>query len=131
MSASAPALLTDLYQLTMLDAYHTLGMQQPAVFEFFVRRLPPARNFLVAAGLEQVLDYLENLQFTADEIEWLASTQRFSSSFLERLKKFRFTGQVYAMREGSVFFASEPVLRVVAPQPEAQQVESRLVNILH
>ena len=131
MSASAPALLTDLYQLTMLDAYHTLGMQQPAVFEFFVRRLPPARNFLVAAGLEQVLDYLENLQFTADEIEWLASTQRFSSSFLEGLKQFRFTGQVYAMREGSVFFASEPVLRVVAPLPEAQLVESRIVNLLH
>jgi nicotinate phosphoribosyltransferase len=131
VDASAPALLTDLYQLTMLDAYYTLGMGEPAVFEFFVRRLPEARNFLVAAGLEQVLDYLENLHFTADEIEWLASTQRFSSSFLARLKTFRFTGQVYAMREGTVFFASEPVLRVVAPLPEAQLVESRIVNLLH
>ena len=130
-TAAAPALLTDLYQLTMLDAYYTLGMEKPAVFEFFVRRLPAARNFLVAAGLEQVLDYLENLHFTADEIEWLASTQRFSASFLERLSKFRFTGQVYAMREGTVFFASEPVLRVVAPLPEAQLVESRIVNLLH
>lgn len=131
VNASAPALLTDFYQLTMLDAYYTLGMEQPAVFEFFVRRLPAARNFLVAAGLAQVLDYLENLHFTADEIEWLASTQRFSASFLERLKKFRFTGQVYAMHEGTVFFGSEPVLRVVAPLPEAQLVESRIVNLLH
>lgn len=130
-NALAPALLTDLYQLTMLDAYYTLGMEQPAVFEFFVRRLPAGRNFLVAAGLEQVLDYLESVHFTADEIEWLASTQRFSASFLERLKKFRFTGEVYAMREGTVFFGSEPVLRVVAPLPEAQLVESRIVNLLH
>src|SRR6185369_80163 len=130
-NASAPALLTDLYQLTMLDAYYTLGMEKPAVFEFFVRRLPAGRNFLVAAGLEQVLDYLENLRFSADEIEWLASTQRFSASFIERLSKFRFTGQVYALREGTVFFASEPVLRVVAPLPEAQLVESRIVNLLH
>jgi len=129
--ASAPALLTDLYQLTMLDAYYRLGMEKPAVFEFFVRRLPAARNFLVAAGLEQVLDYLENVRFTADEIEWLASTQRFSADVLERLRKFRFSGQVYAMREGTVFFGSEPVLRVVAPLPEAQLVESRIVNLLH
>jgi nicotinate phosphoribosyltransferase len=72
VTASAPALLTDLYQLAMLDAYYALGMEKPAVFEFFVRRLPAARNFLVAAGLEQVLDYLENLHFTADEIDWPA-----------------------------------------------------------
>ena len=127
----APALLTDLYQLTMLDAYHQLGMNEPAVFEFFVRRLPSSRNFLVAAGLEQVLDYLENLRFTAAELEWLASTQQLSASFLERLAALRFTGDVYAMREGTVFFASEPVLRVVAPLPQAQLIESRIVNLLH
>lgn len=124
-------LLTDLYELTMLDVYDQQGMQQEAVFEFFVRRLPDARNFLVAAGIEQVLDYLENLHFTAEEIEWLAGTRRFSARFLERLKSFRFTGQVYAMSEGTVFFASEPVLRVVAPLPEAQLVESRIVNLMH
>jgi nicotinate phosphoribosyltransferase len=123
-------LLTDLYQLTMLDAYYRLGMEEPAVFEFFVRRLPTARNFLVAAGLEQVLDYLENVQFTAAEIDWLASTQRISKAGLERLSTFRFTGDVHAMREGTVFFASEPVLRVVAPLPEAQLIESRIVNLL-
>ena len=85
-NALAPALLTDLYQLTMLDAYYTLGMEMPAVFEFFVRRLPAGRNFLVAAGLEQVLDYLESLHFTADEIEWLAST-RISRTFKLALKR--------------------------------------------
>jgi nicotinate phosphoribosyltransferase len=129
--ARAPALLTDLYQLTMLDAYHQLGMNEPAVFEFFVRRLPAARNFLVAAGVEQVLDYLESLRFTPAELEWLASTQQFSASFLERLAALRFTGDVYAMREGTVFFASEPVMRVVAPLPQAQLIESRVVNLLH
>jgi nicotinate phosphoribosyltransferase len=129
--ARAPALLTDLYQLTMLDAYHQLGMNKPAVFEFFVRRLPSARNFLVAAGVEQVLDYLENLSFSPAEIEWLAATHKLSASFLERLATLRFTGEVYAMREGTVFFASEPVLRVVAPLPQAQVIESRIVNLLH
>jgi nicotinate phosphoribosyltransferase len=127
---SASPLLTDLYELTMLDAYYRLGMEQPAVFEFFVRRLPHARNFLIAAGLEQVLDYLENLRFGAEEIEWLASMQRFSPEFLARLRDFRFSGEVYAMPEGTVFFGSEPVLRVVAPLPEAQLVESRIVNLL-
>lgn len=130
VATSASPLLTDLYQLTMLDAYYRLGMDKPAAFEFFVRRLPRARNFLVAAGLEQVLDYLENLRFSGEEIEWLASTNRFSSEFLARLRDFRFTGEVYAMREGTVFFGSEPVLRVVAPLPEAQLVESRIVNLL-
>ena len=131
MSAPAAApLLTDLYELTMLDAYYRLGMEKSAVFEFSVRRLPHARNFLVAAGLEQVLDYLENLRFGSEELEWLASTKRFSREFLARLADFRFAGEVYAMREGAVFFGSEPVLRVVAPLPQAQLVESRIVNLL-
>jgi nicotinate phosphoribosyltransferase len=129
-ASPASPLLTDLYQLTMLDAYYRLGMDKPAAFEFFVRRLPHARNFLVAAGLEQVLDYLEDLRFGSDEIEWLASLKRFSPEFLARLRDFRFTGEVYAMHEGTVFFGSEPVLRVVAPLPEAQIVESRIVNLL-
>jgi nicotinate phosphoribosyltransferase len=124
------SLLTDLYELTMLDAYYRLGMEKQAVFEFAVRRLPHARNFLVAAGLEQVLDYLENLRFGTEEIAWLASQQRFSPQFLARLRDFRFTGDVYAMHEGTVFFGSEPVLRVSAPLPEAQLIESRIVNLL-
>jgi nicotinate phosphoribosyltransferase len=125
------ALVTDLYHFTMLDSYYRLGMQAPAVFEFFVRRMPDARNFLVAAGLEAVLDYLESLRFTADEIAWLASTGRFSSALLDRLSDFRYTGGVYAMPEGTVFFASQPVLRVIAPLPEAQFIESRVVNLLN
>lgn len=125
------ALLTDLYQFTMLDAYYHRNMEQTAVFEFFVRRLPDRRNFLVAAGLEQVLDYLETLRFSSEEIEWLAATKHVSPLLLQKLESFRFTGDVFAMREGTVFFASEPVLRVVAPLPEAQVVESRIVNLLH
>ena len=124
-------LLTDWYQLSMLDAYYRLGMEQTAVFEFFVRRLPEGRSFLLAAGLEQVLDYLQNVRFTSEEIAWLASTQRLSPSTLERLASFRFTGRVFAVPEGTVFFASEPILRVEAPLPEAQLVESRIVSLLH
>lgn len=127
----ASSLLTDLYQLTMLDAYYRLGMEQTAVFEFFVRRLPETRNYLVAAGLEQVLDYLEALVFNREDLDWLASTHRFSAELLRRLERFRFTGKVFAMPEGTVFFASEPILRVEAPLPEAQLVESRIVNLLH
>ena len=127
---SASALVTDFYQLTMLDAYYRAGMERPAVFEFYVRRLPEARNFLIAAGVEQVLDYLETLRFTTAELEWLASTQRFSPALLARLAAFRFSGEVYAVREGTVLFANEPLLRVLAPLPEAQLIESRIVNLL-
>ncbi len=124
-------LLTDLYQLTMLQGYHDRGMNDTAVFEFFVRRLPPERAFLVAAGLEQVLDYLERLRFSDEEITWLRGTGRFSAGFIERLATLRFTGDVDAMPEGTVFFADEPILRVVAPLPEAQLIESRVINLLH
>ena len=127
----APVLLTDLYQLTMVTAYHALGMEHTAAFEFFVRRLPARRGFLVAAGLEQALDYLEALQFTEPELRWLESTGRFTAEALQRLARLRFTGDVDAMPEGSVFFAGEPILRVVAPLPEAQLVESRLINLLN
>ena len=131
MIRAATAMLTDLYQLSMVDAYYQLGMRERAVFEFYVRRLPDARNFLVAAGLEQVLDYLEALRFDAADLDWLGSTQHLSPMALQELANFRFSGDVYAMREGTVFFASEPVLRIEAPLPEAQLVESRIVNLLH
>jgi nicotinate phosphoribosyltransferase len=131
MMAVDSVLLTDLYQLTMLQTYHAEQMQETAVFELFVRRLPPERNFLIAAGLEQALDYLENLCFTTEELDWLANTGRFSSSFLAMLASFRFTGTVHALPEGTIFFANEPILRVTAPLPEAQLVESRLINLIH
>jgi nicotinate phosphoribosyltransferase len=124
-------LLTDLYQLNMLQAYVDRGETKPAVFEFFVRRLPSRRGFLLAAGLEQVLDYLEGLRFSPDEIDWLAGTGRFRRNLLDYLASFRFTGDVHAMPEGTVCFADEPLLRVTAPLPQAQLVESRLINILH
>jgi nicotinate phosphoribosyltransferase len=124
-------LLTDLYQLTMLHTYFDQGMEETAVFEFFVRKLPRQRAFLLAAGLEQALEYLENLKFLPDELSWLAGTGRFHAPFLDYLEQFRFTGDVHAMQEGTVFFANEPILRVTAPLAQAQLVESRLVNILH
>ncbi len=129
--ARGNALLTDLYQLTMLAAYGARGMRERAVFEFFVRRLPEGRNFLVAAGLEQLVDYLEGLRFGETDIGWLASTGRFERAFLDELREFRFTGDLDAMPEGTVFFANEPIARVTAPLPEAQLVESRLINLLH
>jgi nicotinate phosphoribosyltransferase len=125
------ALLTDLYQLTMLQGYYEQGMEELAVFEFFVRKLPENRAFLVAAGLAQVLTYLEQLQFSADEIAWLANTGRFKPAMLDRLAALKFTGDVHAMPEGTVFFSNEPILRISAPLPEAQLIESRIINLLH
>ncbi len=124
-------LLTDLYQLTMLQAYFDRGMYAPAVFELFVRKLPEGRNFLVAAGLEQALQYLTSLSFGAQDLADLAETRLFSSGFLDWLGELRFTGDVDALPEGTIFFPNEPLLRVTAPLPEAQLVESRLLNILH
>ncbi len=125
------ALLTDFYQLTMLQSYYEMGMEETAVFEFFVRRLPEQRNFLLFAGLEQVVNYLETLRFSQDELAWLHETRKLDTDFVRRLEHFRFSGDVHAMPEGTVFFPDEPVLRITAPLPEAQLIESRLINILH
>ena len=131
MDASTSPLLTDLYQLNMIQAYLDHGETKTAVFDFFVRKLPAQRGFLIAAGLEQALDFLEALRFSPEELDWLKSTNRFGSDLLDWLAAFRFTGDVHAMPEGRVFFANEPILRVTAPIPQAQLVETRLVNILH
>jgi nicotinate phosphoribosyltransferase len=131
MDDATSPLLTDLYQLNMIQAYLDHGKTKTAVFEFFVRNLPARRGFLVAAGLEQALDFLEGLHFSAEEIEWLARSGRFGKRLLEHLAALRFTGDVHAIPEGTVFFADEPILRVTAPLPEAQLVETRLINILH
>ena len=124
-------LLTDLYQINMIQAYLDHGDTDTAVFELFVRSLPARRGFLMAAGLEQALDCLENLRFSAQEIAWLKSTGRFHQNLLDYFAALRFTGDVDAMPEGTVFFANEPILRLTAPLPQAQLVESRLINILH
>ncbi|WIM11922.1 nicotinate phosphoribosyltransferase [Enhydrobacter sp.] len=124
-------LLTDLYQLSMLEAYSAHGMTETAVFEFFVRKLPPTRGFLLAAGLEQLVLFLEDLRYSAEEIDWLRASGLFSSGFVDSLAELRFTGDLDAMPEGTVFFPDEPVLRVTAPLPEAQLVETRLINLIH
>jgi nicotinate phosphoribosyltransferase len=131
MTERSSALLTDLYQINMMQAYLDRGATDTAVFELFARNLPPRRGFLVAAGLEQALQFLETLQISAAEMEWLKSTGRFRPNLIDYLSSLRFTGDVHAMAEGSVFFANEPILRVTAPLPQAQFVESRLINIVH
>src|SRR5690348_8458632 len=125
------ALATDLYELNMVQAYLDRGENGEAVFEFFVRRLPERRGFLMAAGLGDALDYLETLRFSADEIDWLKSSGRFRPNLIDYLASFRFTGDVHAIPEGTVCFPNEPLIRITAPLPQAQIVESRLINILH
>jgi nicotinate phosphoribosyltransferase len=127
----ASPLLTDLYQLNMIQAYLDRGETKTAVFEFFVRSLPARRRFLMAAGLEQVLQFLETLRFTTEELDWLRSTGRFGPQLIDYLASLRFTGEVHAMPEGTICFPNEPLLRVTAPLPQAQLVESRVMNILH
>lgn len=127
---STEALCIDYYQLTMLNTYFERQMGETATFELFIRDLPPNRSFLLAAGLEQALEYLENLRFSESQLEWLKENGGFSAALLNFLEEMRFTGDVDAMPEGTVFFANEPVLRVTAPLAEAQFVETRLVNII-
>lgn len=124
-------LLTDLYQLTMLQAYHEAGMDNTAVFEFFIRKMPEARQFFLAAGLEQTLSYLENLHFSEDDLIWLADSGRFNQSFIDSLAGMRFSGDIEALPEGSIFFPDEPILRVTAPLPQAQLIEPIVINVLH
>ena len=130
MTLTSP-LTTDLYELNMVQAYLDRGEDNEAVFEFFVRRLPARRNFLVAAGLEDALTYLETLRFSAHDIDWLKSTGRFRSNLLDYLAGLRFTGDVHAIPEGTICFPHEPLIRIAAPLPIAQLVETRLINILH
>lgn len=129
MNPLSSPLLTDHYQLMMLQSYLEQDMQETAVFELFVRKLPPARNFMIAAGLEQALDFLEQLRFSPEELAWLAP--RFPPSLIAYLEQFRFTGDVHAMPEGTIFFPNEPILRITATLPQAQLIESRIMNLLH
>ncbi|MFY9704310.1 MAG: nicotinate phosphoribosyltransferase [Desulfobacterales bacterium] len=121
-------LFTDLYELTMAAGYFNRRLLDAASFSLFIRDYPPGRKYFVAAGLQDVLDELESLRFSNDEIAFLRETGLFSSDFLSFLKKFRFTGSVLAMPEGSIFFANEPILEVTAPLIEAQIIETFLLN---
>jgi len=125
------ALVTDLYELTMLQAYWHERMQGRAVFSLFFRRLPARRNYMVACGTGDVLDYLETLHFSSESLDHLAGLGRFSDAFLRWLADFRFTGDVHAMPEGTPVFPNEPLLQVEAPIAQAQLVESYLMNQVH
>ena len=126
-------LLTDLYELTMAAGYLQTRFDATAAFELFVRHLPAKRNYLVAAGLEQALDFLENVHFTKEEISYLRRHPVFCNirdEFFDYLSAFRFTGDVWAMPEGSLVFPGEPLLRVVAPIIEGQIMETYLLATL-
>lgn len=125
------ALSTDFYELTMMAGYYTAGITSPATFELYVRDLPPHRSFLIAAGLEQALAYLESLRFDAADIAHfrsLPNLERVPAAFFDDyLPRFRFTGEVWAIEEGTPVFPPEPLLRITAPMPEAQLVETALL----
>jgi nicotinate phosphoribosyltransferase len=134
MIQRAYGLTTDLYELAMAAAYFENGVKQRAVFELFIRRLPEHRSYLIAAGLEQALDYLATLSFTAEQIDYLRehrSFQNVSAEFFEYLARFRFTGDVWAIPEGTAVFRMEPLLRVTAPIIEAQIVETFLLSTIN
>jgi nicotinate phosphoribosyltransferase len=124
-------LFTDLYELTMMQAYHEADMQETAVFSLFVRKLPETRNFLLACGVESVLDQLETLRFSGRDIDYLASLDIFSRPFLDWLAELRFTGDLFAVPEGTPVFPNEPILEVVAPLPQAQLIETLVMNQVH
>jgi nicotinate phosphoribosyltransferase len=125
------ALVTDLYELTMAAAYFENKFEAEATFELFVRSLPNGRGYLLFAGLEQALDFLEQVRFTAEEVEYVRRHpmfKRVSDAFFDYLREFRFTGEVWAVSEGTPVFANEPLIRVKAPIIEAQIVETFLLN---
>ncbi|MDX1411536.1 MAG: nicotinate phosphoribosyltransferase [Nitrospirales bacterium] len=130
MDIRSNMLLTDLYQLTMLQGYMEQGMEETAVFEFFVRKMPKQRGFFMAAGLEQLVEFLEGVHFTPSELDWIDKSGLFSKSFVDYLGRLSFSGDLHAMPEGTVFFTNEPIARVTAPLPQAQLVETRLINLL-
>jgi nicotinate phosphoribosyltransferase len=127
----ATALFTDLYELNMAQAYRSEGMCAKAVFELAYRKLPERRNYIAAAGLADALRYLSRFQFTRDELDWLSGQSNLSETFVESLESVRFTGDVYAVPEGTPVFPHEPLLQVIAPITEAQLVEAALLNMIH
>ncbi|OGR10270.1 MAG: nicotinate phosphoribosyltransferase, partial [Deltaproteobacteria bacterium RIFOXYB2_FULL_66_7] len=129
-SGELSALLTDLYQLTMAACYFDQNMREEATFSLFIRKYPAQRSYFVAAGLSEVLEYLETLRFTDDDLAYLASTGLFPARFLDFLRGLRFTGEVQALPEGSIFFVDEPILEVSAPIIEAQLVETFIINAI-
>ena len=125
-------MMTDLYELTMMNGYMRYGMDKNrAVFDLFYRKQGDVTAHAVAAGLEQAIEYVRDLHFTAEEIAYLRSLQTFDDAFLDKLKNFRFTGDIDAVPEGTIVFPNEPIVRVVAPMMEAQLIETALLNIIN
>ena len=130
-AAPIAGLALDLYELTMAASYFENRKSERAAFSLFVRDYPPGRRYFVSAGLEDVLGYLTNLKFEKNDIDYLRSLGLFTGEFLSYLREFRFTGEVFAIPEGRLFFADEPVLEVEAPLIEAQLVETCLINLVN
>ncbi len=124
-------LFTDLYELTMAQVFYRQGMSAPATFSLFIRTYPVNRGYLVSAGLEDVLDYLENLSFSEASLDYLRDTGIFTENFLRYLGTLRFTGSVRAIPEGALYFVNEPALEVTAPIIEAQLAETFIINQLN
>lgn len=132
MNFDTMSLLTDFYELTMMQGYFDAGSHdKTVVFDVFYRVNPSGNGFAIAAGLEQVIDYIKNLRFSEDDINYLASLNTFSKEFLDYLKGFKFTGNIYAIPEGTVVFPTEPLVRVTAPIIEAQIIEAAMLNIIN
>jgi len=124
------SLLTDFYELTMCASYHENRKTERATFDLFIRRLPPNRSYFIFAGLEQALHYLQNIKFTQQHLAYL-KTQGLKQDFLDYLKNFKFTGEVWAVPEGTIIFPEEPLIRVTAPIIEAQLIETFLLNTIN
>ncbi|MDX1675895.1 MAG: hypothetical protein R3314_13965, partial [Longimicrobiales bacterium] len=131
MSDANVALLTDQYELTMMQAYWREGLHDDAVFTLYYRTLPEGRNLLLAAGLDSALDYLESLRFRPADLEYLASRDELDEAFVDWLAGVEFTGSVRAMPEGTPVFPDEPLLEVTAPLPVAQLAETAIMNQVH
>lgn len=131
MRANNLTLLTDLYELTMMQGYFKNPTNQTVIFDMFYRTNPCGGSFAITAGLEQMIEYIENLRFTDKDIEYLRSLNIFQEDFLEYLSSFHFTGDIYAIPEGTVVFPREPIVKVIAPIMEAQLVETAILNIIN
>ena len=124
-------LMTDLYELTMMQGYFKENNNETVVFDIFYRNNPCGSGYAIAAGLEQIIDYIQNLQFTYHDISYLRSLGIFDTDFLEYLRGFHFSGNLYAIPEGTVVFPNEPLIKIVAPIMEAQLIETAMLNIIN
>lgn len=124
-------LLTDLYELTMMQGYFVQQQNEMVIFDVFFRNNPCGGGYSISAGLEQVIDYVKNLNFSYDDVDYLRGLHIFSEDFLQYLSRYHFTGNIYAVPEGSLIFPKEPILKVIAPIMEAQLVETAILNILN